>query len=102
MSIDLSGLDNNYVVVALALFLTWYTYMVSNMKLPKGLINLFNNGMFRIAFLALILTLNLNKAPHIAITLILVYVLTILYIHNYDTKENFAYLKAYGDTIRTE
>ena len=102
MSIDISLFNNIYIVIIIALFLTWYTYTASKTRLPKNLTNLFNNPIFRIAFLALLATLNFNQAPHIIIMLTLIYVLTIFYIRDYDNNENFAYLQVYNDISKED
>jgi hypothetical protein len=97
MPFDLTALNNNYVVIFCALFLTAYAYAASKMKLPNGYVKLFDNGIFRLVILALLLMF--NKVPHVAITIALIYVLTIFYMQQYDTKENFAYMDVYKNEI---
>ena len=99
MVFDLSNLDNNYIIAFSAVFLTAYIYVASKVQLPKGYMELYNNAIFRVAFLVLLATINYGKAYHVAITLALVYALSILYLHEYNTKETFAYLEAYQNSL---
>jgi hypothetical protein len=99
MVFDLSNLDNNYIIAFSAVFLTAYIYVASKVQLPKGYMELYNNAIFRVAFLILLATINYGKAYHVAITLAFVYTLSILYLHEYNTNENFAYLKAYQNIL---
>ena len=100
MNFDLSALDNQYVAAGLALFLVLYAYAASRLQLPGYLKNLFNNNIFRVAFLSLLLTQNFDRKPHVALTIALVFVITIHYLHEQEIKENFAYMEAYRNTIR--
>ena len=100
MNLDLSVLDNEYVAVALALFLGIYAYAASRMELPGYLRNLFNNNIFRVVFLSLLLTQNLNKSPHVAIFIALVFVITLHYLGEQEIKENFAYLETFRNNLR--
>ncbi len=103
MKLDLAFLDNDYVVVALALFLVLYGYAGARMELPGYIRNLFNNNIFRVVFLTLLLMQNFNKAPHVAITVALVFVLTLHFLSEQEVKENFAYLEAFrNDNLADE
>jgi len=102
MKLDLSILDNQYVAALLAIFLGVYGIAAARMELPDYIKNLFNNNIFRIAFLSLLLTQNFDRAPHVAITVALIFVLTIHYLSEQEIKENFAYLEAYRNTIRNK
>lgn len=99
MVFDLSNLDNNYIIAFSAIFLTAYIYVASKIQLPKTYMQLYDNSIFRIVFLILLATINYGHAYHIAVTLALVYTLSILYLHEYNTRENFAYLKAYQNSL---
>jgi len=100
MKLDLSLLDNEYVATGLALFLGLYAIAASRIELPGYLKNLFNNNIFRVVFLALLLTQNFDRAPHVALTVALVFVLTLHYMREQEIKETFAYLEAYRNIIR--
>ncbi len=100
MKLDLSAHDNEYVATGIALFLGLYALAASRVKLPDYLRKLFNNNIFRIAFLALLLTQNFNRAPHVALSVALVFVLTLHYLGEQEIKENFGIMEAYRNTIR--
>jgi hypothetical protein len=100
MKLDLSTLDNEYVATGMALFLGLYAVAASRVELPGYLKDLFNNNIFRIAFLSLLLTQNFNKTPHVAIVVALVFVVTLHALSEQEIKENFAYLEAYHNTMR--
>ena len=100
MPLDLSILDNDYVAAGLALFLGVYAIIAARVELPGYLKNLFNNNIFRIVFLSLLLTQNLNKVPHVAITVALLFVLTLHYLNEQEIKENFAYLETFRNNLR--
>ena len=97
---NLTILENEYVAAGLALFLGVYAYTASRMRIPEYLRNLFNNNIFRIVFLSLLLTQNLNKSPHIAITIAFLFVITLHYIGEQEIKENFAYLEAFKNSLK--
>lgn len=99
MNIDLSILDNDYAVVVLALFLGLYAYSLGRMGLPNYIRNLFSNNIFRVVFLSLLLTQNLDKSPHVAVTVALVFVITLHYLGEQEIKENFAYLEAFRNNM---
>ena len=95
-------LDNDWVVAALALFVTLYALNLGRIELPCYIKNLFNNTLFRILFLSLLLVYRFEKAPHVAIVVALVFVLTLDYLSIRETKENFEYLEAFNNQIITE
>ena len=88
-------MDNKYVTIALTLFLFLYGYTLSRVTLPGYIKNLFNNNIFRIVFLSLLLMYNFDKSPHVALAVSFVFVLTLYYLGEQEMKENFAYLEAY-------
>ena len=100
MDLNLDFLDNQYVAVAVALFVALYGLALGRMKLPDYIKNLFGNNIFRVVFLSLLLVYNFNKAPHIALAIALVFVLTLHYLNKQQTAENFQYLEAFNDRRR--
>jgi hypothetical protein len=100
MNLDLSVLDNEYVVAGLALFIGLYGLTLSRVELPDYVRNLFNNNIFRVVWLFLLLVFNFNKVPHVAITIALVFVLTLHYINEQEIKENFAYLESFRNQLK--
>lgn len=100
MNINLNFLNNQYVVVLTALFLGLYGYTLSRVELPDYIRNLFNNAIFRVVFLSLMLVYNFNSAPHVAIAIALIFVLTMQKISEQETKENFAFLESFQSHLR--
>lgn len=95
-------LDNEWVAVAMSLFIVLYALNLGRMELPCYIKNLFNNTFFRILFLSLLLVYRFEKAPHVALTVALVFVLTLDYLSAEKTKENFAYLEAFNEELENE
>jgi len=88
-------LDNEIVTVFMALFVTLYALNLGKMQLPPYIKKLFKNTIFRIAFLSLLLVYRFEKTPHVALTVAIVFVITLDYIADEEIKENFAYLQAF-------
>jgi len=88
-------LNNDYIVAIMALFITLYALDLAKMRLPSYIKNLFNNTIFRIVFLSLLLVFRFDKAPHAALTVALLFVLTLDYLSYSDVSENFLYLESY-------
>ena len=72
-------LDNDYVTIFLTLFVVVYGLSLARLNIPPAISRLFNNDIFRVAFLSLFLIVNFKKAPHIALLVALIFVLTINY-----------------------
>jgi len=94
-------LDNDWVAGLLWLFIVLYGLALGKMELPSYIRNLFNNTLFKIVFLSLLLVYNFKKAPHVALTVALVFVMTLDYLNVEKTKENFAYLEAFENERRS-
>ena len=90
---DLSVLNNEAVVVGIALLIGLYASMV-RVKLPAPIVELFKNNIFRVVFLSLLLIYRFEKAPHVAVIVALVFVLTMYFINQQERRENFEYVKA--------
>jgi len=82
-------LDQEYVAVAIALFIPLYALSLSRIKLPDYIQNLFGNTIFRIVFLSLLLIFRFDNAPHLAFAIALIFVLTMENISTMEVKENF-------------
>jgi hypothetical protein len=93
-------LNNQYVVIATALFLGLYGLALGRMELPDYIRNLFTNNIFRVVWLSLLLIFNLNKAPHVGIAIALIFVLTLNYLNQMEVKENFIYLESFRNQIK--
>ena len=88
-------LDNEFVAVLVALFIGLYALNLGKMKLPTYIKNLFNNTLFRIVFLSLMLVYRFDNAPHVALAVALAFVLTLDYLSTDQIKENFEYYEAF-------
>lgn len=95
-------LDNDWVTAGLWLFIVVFGLSLGRIELPCYIKNLFNNTFFRILFLSLLLVYNFKKAPHVALTVALVFVMTLDYLSVEKTKENFAYLEAFNSELEDE
>ncbi len=94
MDID-KYLNNEYVTAALTMFVVVYASQ-SRVELPKWLVSLFKNDIFRVAYLSLLLMIPFEKAPHVAILVALVFIITLKYIGQQETQEHFALLATYS------
>ena len=71
------------------------------MKLPGYIKNLFSNPIFNIVFLSLLLIMRFNSAPHVAILIAVIFIVTAEYIREDEVKENMAYFENYS-TLRRD
>lgn len=95
MKLDLSILDSDAATIGIAVFVALYGLTLGRVQLPEYIRNLFNNGIFRVVFLSLLLVFNFNKQPHVAVAVALVFVLTLHYMNKQEEEENFAYLESF-------
>lgn len=100
MDLDFRILDNQWIAVAIALFIGLYGLTLGRVKLPGYIRNLFNNNIFRVVFLSLLLIQNFDKAPHVAVAVALVYVITLYYLGEQEINENFTYLESFRAQLR--
>ena len=84
---------NHYVQIALAFLIALYAAPLS-IELPPYIRNLFSNDIFRVVFLSLLMIYHFDKAPHIALIIALVFVITLHYIGNKEAHENYAHIAA--------
>jgi hypothetical protein len=80
--------DNKYLSTVLTLALGLYASLLGP-ELPEPIKNLFNNTLFRILVLFLVVVRG-NKDPKLAIMISVVFVLTLDYIHAKSATETFA------------
>lgn len=88
-------LDNSAIIIVLFIFILLYGLNLAKIKLPNYIRNLFNNTIFKIVFLSLLLAYNFKTAPHVAIIVALVFVLTLDYMNHEEMKETFTYLESF-------
>jgi hypothetical protein len=86
---DISNYTNNeYLLAVLAIFLSVYGSM-SRVTLPKWLVKLFKNDIFRVGYISLLLIVPFDTLPHVAIILALIFVVTLNFINKQESKEQF-------------
>jgi cbb3-type cytochrome oxidase subunit 3 len=90
--IDLSILNNEYFVVFATLFLTLYI-TIFRINLPSPFILLFQNNIFRVVFLSLLLMFRFEKSPHVAVLVSLSFILIMYHINQEERRENFKHIQ---------
>lgn len=85
-------LNNEYVLIVLGILVTVYASMAS-VALPSSLKTLFKNDVFRVVFLSLLLMHRFDKSPHIALSVALVFVITMHYIAEDEKREAYENIK---------
>lgn len=91
MSIE-SILNNRWIVSTLYLLVFLYG-SYSRIMLPPNIVKLFNNPIFKFVFLSLILIVNFNKLPHVAVIIALTFLITMYYVHRQERFEKFISIK---------
>jgi hypothetical protein len=99
---DLKFLDNENVALGVAMFVALYGLSLGRAPLPPMIRNLFNNNLFRVAFLSLLLIANFKKTPHVAVAVALIFVVTLNYLSEEEMKEEFARLEAFRNERRVK
>jgi len=84
--------DNAVVAVVVALFVLLYGLHLARHPLPPVLHNLFNNLLFRVVFLALVVYYGLRKSPTVSITVALLFVLTLHYLNEKEMFDDLNYI----------
>jgi hypothetical protein len=90
-------LNNDYVTAALTMFVVVYASQ-SQVKLPKWLVALFKNDIFRVIYLSLLLMIPFEKSPHVAVLVALVFVITMNFISQLETREQLEVLMPVGNS----
>jgi FtsH-binding integral membrane protein len=81
-------LNNEYLLIVLGLVVALYGAN-ARVNLPTFVRNLFNNNIFRVVFLSLLLIYRLDKAPHVALAVALIFTLVMYSISEKEKQENF-------------
>lgn len=92
MTLDI--INNPIVSGVLTIFLIVYMSRL-NLPLPIYIRNLFKNEIFRVLFLSLLIVFRFNESPSVAITIAIIFVVTLQMINNQEVRENFEYVEAY-------
>jgi len=80
--------NNEYVVAVLTIFAIVYASR-AQLCLPKRLVSLFKNDIFKIVYLFLLLVVSFKTAPHVAMVVSVVFVVALNLINAHETNENF-------------
>ena len=95
MPSDFSSIINNdAVVIVLTIIVILYASYL-RVEMPNYIKTLFENNIFRIIFLSLLLILAFNQAPHVAITMAIIFVLTLYFLNEHEAKESFRNLERF-------
>lgn len=81
-------LNNEYLLIGMGLLVALYGAN-ARVALPEMVRNLFSNNIFRVVFLSLLLIYRLDKAPHVALAVALVFTLAMYSLSEMEKKENF-------------
>lgn len=98
MNLNLSVLDNEYVFLVVVSLLALYGAN-ARVELPHFVRNLFENSIFRIVFLSLLLVYKFDKAPQVATIVALIFVLTMHHLNQMEARENFQYVETFCSSM---
>lgn len=79
-----------------------YVLSLNNIKLPCSVKNLFNNTIFKMIFLSLLVVYTYEKTPYIALTIAVVFVMTLDYLNTEQMYENCTYLQTFIEQNKKE
>lgn len=85
--ITFDSIDNSYIAITLALIVALYGIQLGKFPLPNFISGLFKNPLFRIAFLSLLLINNFNTTPHVALIVVLVFVITMEHLNRHEMEQ---------------
>ena len=92
---DISSYINNDVVVIILAFIVALYASQTRVEMPEYIKALFRNNIFRVVFIFLLLMFPFKQAPHVALTIALIFVLTLYFLNYAEMKENFAHLERF-------
>ena len=87
-------LDNNTLIIIVSLIAVLYILFLDNIQMQLYIKKIFDNTLFRILFLSLLLVYIFNKSSCVIIFIALIYVLSYECIKRNEVNENFIYLEA--------
>jgi len=85
--------SNSLLNLALAAVVALYAY--KRYEIPTMIKEVFNNDIFRLVFLTVFITPILRKTPSLAVTLAILFLMTLHYINEQDKKENMIFVESY-------
>lgn len=98
MNLNLSVLNNEYVFLVVVSLLALYGAN-ARVELPDFVRNLFENCIFRVVFLSLLLIYKFDKAPQVATIVAIVFVLTMHHMNQMEARENFQHIEEFQSSI---
>lgn len=87
----IEGIDTILLLIA-AFLIALYPYLI-RVGLPPYIRELFMNDIFRFVYLTLLMIFTFEAAPHVAIILSLIFVLTLYILNHQEMRENFDQVK---------
>lgn len=91
--------NNEYCLATLLVFAFVYAQM-SAFDMPNWVQDLFKNDIFKIAFLSLIVMIPAHQAPHVAIIVAIIFVMTLNFLNEREMKENSVIAESFIGTLR--
>jgi len=82
-----------------AILLVSYSRKLARIQLPTYIRDLFNNDIFKVLFLWLVLVRGFGTVPHVALFVALFFVITFYYVNQMEIKENFEYVQSYREYL---
>jgi len=92
---SLSIWDHPLLIAFGAILLALYSRKLARIELPTYIRDLFNNDIFRVLFLSLVLIRGFNTVPHVALIVSLIFIITFHYVNQQEIRENFEYMQSY-------
>jgi hypothetical protein len=99
---DIKSFTDNEYTVAIVMIVAIAYASLARPTLPSWLTKLFKNDIFRVVFLSLLLMFNFEKSPHVALTVALVFVVTLHYINENDVQEQFGLLETFKANLNNK
>jgi hypothetical protein len=93
------ALNNEYFLIGMAICVTIYASR-SQVELPTFMKKLFKNDIFRVMFLSTLLMANFKKAPHVAVAIALIFIVTMNGISNDEIHEQFETMESFRGNIK--
>jgi hypothetical protein len=94
MNLNLTPSEQEILTTMLAMAVALYAGM-AKVEVSDPIKKLFNNNIFRVVFLSLLLIYKFDKAPSVAITVALVFLITMNNLNQQELRENFSYIEAF-------
>jgi hypothetical protein len=101
MKLDLSILNNEYVIAVVTIMFIAYAAFL-RIPLPSYIMSLFSNDIFRVVFLFMLLFVSFKETPHIALIIALVFVISMHYVFKTEAFYNVRRLEQFQNVGNEE